>query len=724
MKSVRLLGQRRQAFSPGCVSRMAESAIMLCLALWLLSWCSCSLASDADDESGSAVVVTDSAASGLSPDFDSDQEKLAEIPAAVDVVSSEHYQTSRGAYLEDLLPYVPGLIIQPGQGSEDNKVSVRGSSVQSDEIAGLEILLDGIPINQADGEAFLQDLDLRDVKYAEIYRGADALRFGGVTLGGAVNLITMTGHDAPPLQAWLTAGSFGLFEEGLVSGWSSGPNDVLASLTNHSLDGFRDHTQENSQKLFLSFGCRISAWVENRFYAFYGSLNQNNPSSLTKQAMYADPKQTDPESVAQDWDTHWNYVRLIDRWLLKGSDWQIELAAYYNHRYQLQRQEYDAGTPLGLVAFASDDFGGDITFETHTELFGQRNRLTLGVLPAFEGEEDNSYQNLAGHAGSIISADFTFASNIVVYGENQHYLTKFLSILTGCQFVYVERNYRDRLDVPANGSQTNSEDYRSVNPKLGLLYEWSDHCQAYLNGSRSFQPPSFDESLEAAADGDQLFNRLEAQTAVTIEAGTRGEYSIFSWDLAIYHSWVDHELLDLTNGHGSPLGTVNARHTCHQGIESELETKLAHNLLVRSPNSEKQDRLTAQQTFTWSDFHFAGDPVNGDNRIAGTPVYFYQAEVRYQHPGGFYFAPNVEWSISKYPVDEANTLFADPYALLGVRAGYKSDKGFAVFFEAKNLTNKIYAATVEPVGDARIEGSDSFNPGNGRSFYGGVSWKW
>jgi iron complex outermembrane recepter protein len=68
---------------------------------------------------------------------------------------------------------------------------------------------------------------------------------------------------------------------------------------------------------------------------------------------------------------------------------------------------------------------------------------------------------------------------------------------------------------------------------------------------------------------------------------------------------------------------------------------------------------------------------------------------------GFYVAPNVEWNMVNYPVDEANTLWADPYRVFGVRAGYKSQKGFEVFLEAKNLTNKTYAASVEAIADAR-----------------------
>jgi iron complex outermembrane receptor protein len=151
---------------------------------------------------------------------------------------------------------------------------------QEDDIIGLDILLDGMPLNQGYGEAFLQDLDLRSVKYAEIYRGADALRYGNLTLGGAINLITMTGRDAPRIGTWLTGGSIGLLEAGIVSGWSDGPFDAFLTSSSHFLDGYRDHRQENSQKIFFSLGHQIGRWAENRLYLFWGHLSQNNPSSL------------------------------------------------------------------------------------------------------------------------------------------------------------------------------------------------------------------------------------------------------------------------------------------------------------------------------------------------------------------------------------------------------------------------------------------------------------
>ena len=275
-----------------------------------------------------------------------------------------------------------------------------------------------------------------------------------------------------------------------------------------------------------------------------------------------------------------------------------------------------------------------------------------------------------------------------------------------------------------------------------MAYQWNDKSLVYLNLSRSFQPVSFDESIgvQEGTDGGEVFHSLEPQHAITLELGTRGEAGPVTWDVVLYRSWVHHELLALNNAQGVPLGTVNAEDTIHQGIEAGLEVELAHGLLVKgayadrskdaketqaSRSEAKTDHVVLEQTYNLNDFRFDGDTVYGDHRIAGNPVQAYKAELRYEHPSGVYFGPNVEWNVVKYPVDEANTLFADPYALLGFRAGYRTARGFQVYFEAKNLLDKTYAAYVEPIADARVgDDNDSFSPGLGRGFYGGVSWSW
>src|SRR5258708_11286204 len=273
--------------------------------------------------------------------------------------------------------------------------------------------------------------------------------------------------------------------------------------------------------------------------------------------MLSNPKQTDAESIAQNWGTQWDYFRLADRFLLKGDAWQFQVSAHYNHRDELQRREFDTDNPIGTTHFYSDDFGGDLAFESRADVFGGRNRLTIGLNLTFEAQTDTNYANLDGNIGPLIAADRTFATNLALYFENQHYLTNFFSILAGFQAVYVQRNYRDRLNSPADGNQSNNEDFRGFSPKLGFLYDWNDRCKAYVNVSGSFQPPSFDQSLETAVDGNQLFRRLDAQTAITIEAGTAGGGGPLSRDLALYPSWGMNQVVVVTNGQRVLLRSIN-----------------------------------------------------------------------------------------------------------------------------------------------------------------------
>ena len=40
----------------------------------------------------------------------------------------------------------------------------------------------------------------------------------------------------------------------------------------------------------------------------------------------------------------------------------------------------------------------------------------------------------------------------------------------------------------------------------------------------------------------------------------------------------------------------------------------------------------------WSDFRFTDDRQYGDNRLPIVPKHFYRAELRYDHPAGWFIA--------------------------------------------------------------------------------------
>jgi len=73
----------------------------------------------------------------------------------------------------------------------------------------LERVLYRIILNNADGFGDFEAAELLATKRVEVYKGANALRFGVNSLGGAINLVTRMGEDNRPFELRSEGGSFG-----------------------------------------------------------------------------------------------------------------------------------------------------------------------------------------------------------------------------------------------------------------------------------------------------------------------------------------------------------------------------------------------------------------------------------------------------------------------------------------------------------------------------------
>jgi len=467
--------------------------------------------------------------------------------------------------------------------------------------------------------------------------------------------------------------------------------------------------------------------VENRFYLTLDRTDRNLPGGLTKSEMENVPSQANPLAIAQDWNKGWSYARLADKLSIRTDEIQFDAGAFWFHRDLENRGFFSPDFRQGIEMFYSDNFGGILNFVSRRELFGRRNMLTIGLSPQFEDEHSQNYENLSGHTGATTARGEGISVNVPVYLEDQFHVAPHLSIIAGAQAIFAERHFIDEFLIDADGNQSNRQNFWGFNPKLGTIYEINRQIQGFMNFSPSWQPPSLDNLVEftEGPNSSVVYTPLQPQHAWTIEVGTRGEYSRIQWELSLYRSWLRNELLELNDRFGNDIGTTNVQRSIHQGIEASVEIELLQEIFIPKRGSLSGDQLSFDQSYTLNDFHFDRDPVYGDNRIAGIPIHVYEAQLLYETPLGFYAGPNLQCNLSRYPVDEANTLFADSYVLLGFRAGFRRTNGFSVFIDCRNLTNQRYASSIDVIADARTEPNpEIFHPGDGRSFYGGVSWTW
>ena len=676
--------------------------------------------------------------------------ELSTQPGGTAVVDAEQYKRGRATTLKDALDFAPGIYIQPRFGAEESRISIRGSGLQRTfHGRGLKLMQDDVPLNLAEGGFDMQAVEPLATRYIEVYRGANALEFGATTLGGAVNFISHTGHDSSPLTARFEYGSFESYRGQISSGGVFGAFDYYVSLSHFSQDGFREHSQQNSQRLFANVGYRLSPEWETRVYLTYVQSDSELPGAITKAQLEDDPReaQRNPffapvDVVLSNWKRDFELLRIANKTTWQSGDQRLSLTSFW--AYKVLDHPI-----LFVIDQLSNDFGVNLRYDNTAELFGQKNQLTLGVAPTWGVTQDNRFTNNLGKRGgprepspfgaSAPSDSEQSSLNLDLYAQDRFYFLPQWAFVLGAQVSYASRENEDAFLVTGtNPDHSDKQNWWGFSPKVGVLWDITPKAQAFANVSRSFEPPSFGELVNATGGG---LVQLDAQTATTIEVGTRGRAGRVAWDLAYYYAWLDDELLQFEVAPGLNQ-TVNAGRTIHQGVEAALDIDVLTGIFTRGGESvslpscdgkkavvplaaePKQDRLVVRHVYLWNDFRFDDDAQFGDNQLAGIPEHYYRAELLYEHPRGFYAGANVEWVPRKYNVDFAETLFADSYALLGFKIGWRSERGFSVFLEAKNLTDKKYAATTNVIVDARGLDGQQFFPGDGRSFFGGVEWKW
>ncbi len=618
------------------------------------------------------------------------QEQVNKTPGGADVVGYEDYADKSLASLRDALAFSPGVYLQPRFGQEV-RISIRGSGLsRSFHMRGLTLLQDGVPINLADDNGDFQELDPIFFDHLEVYRGSNALRFGSGTLGGAINGVTPTGVDARGLFLRGDVGAFdsyrGLASYGGVSGDGKGDVDYWAAISADSSDGDRDHAKRDSIRFHGNVGMRFSDAIRTRVYASVNSIDQQLPGSLDYNTAKNDPK---TGSFFRDTQRNIDSIRLQNRTTFDLGSADLNVGIFYNGK----------SLDHPITPFVIDNVSRDKGAYFRLNWLNGPVELTIGGEARFGDTDAKRFQNIDGKRGNLIFDADQKARTMSVYGEARYRPADRWTVIAGGIFSDGMRKQQQTF----NNGPTNDlgkADFSEFSPKVGILFDATDTIQFYGNVSRSAEFPGFSELAQIAT-----FVPVQAQTAWTYEIGTRGDYGMAEWDLSLYRSEIDGELLQFTVGGDIPASTFNADKTIHQGIEAGLTLNFAH-------------WLRLSQIYTYSDFRFDDDAQYGDNRLPVIPKHFYRAELRFGSDA-FHIAPNVEWVPKGAWADYNNTFRTESYALVGLTASAAVAKNAELFVDARNILDE------EAVGDVGAaitanENSVIFYPVERRGIFGGV----
>ncbi len=637
------------------------------------------------------------------------RKRLSETPGAVAVISSEAYANRYALGLNDTVRDVPGVYAQKKFG-EDTRLSIRGSGLgNSSHNRGTLLAQDGVPLNEADGFGDFQLIDPLLARFTEVYKGGNALRFGGALLGGAINFVTPTGKTAGAENLIrVEGGSFGTVRAHGEMARQSGDDDVFIGATLSNSDGWRQQSNASAARLSANIGHSFGEDREVRLYISGADLKQQIAGALTLDQALNSPTKAAAGYISSHYGRNMRNARtsLQTTWRL------TEHTVFEGGVYAAWR---DLDHPIfQVIDQESRNFGAFGRLDWTGEIAGHAADLFTGLSYRVGDLDARQWLNLSGSHGAAQAFSRQNAKALDLFTEGRFFVTPRVAVVAGGTYGTAKRDYQSYklAGVASSFDLTAHRDYDWFAPRLGLLFQIDPESQVFANLTKSVEPPNFSAYSPTASAG---FAAIVPQTAWTGEVGARGRRGALAWDVAVYRAQLTHELLSFVVDADHPASTFNADKTIHQGIEAGLDWRFSK-------------RLRLRQTWAWSDFKFDGDAQYGDATLPVVPENLYRAELKYEHPAGWFVAPSVEWTPKGPYVDYRNKVRTPGYAIASLGTGYTRD-GVTLFLDARNLLDKRYVNTVNALANAAsvsaqtIKSTAAFWPGEGRSVFVGVSGK-
>lgn len=650
-------------------------------------------------------------------------------PGGVSLVDINELHDRNVSSIADFFRYVPGVWAPSQSGNDEAFISSRGSNLDANNFAGsgVKLLQDGLPVTAADGNNHNRMIDPLASSFATVARGGNAFKYGASTLGGAIDFTSPTAHDSPIARLALSGGSFGQFlGRGTVSKVFNDSFDGLLTVEGKEWDGYRAHNKQDRVGIYGNFGWQISDSLVNRTFVSYIKNNQQLPGQLTRAQFEADPYQASTQAVGGNYQLNTETERVANKttWTIDDkSSLDIGFSFENQHLYHpiVDTVHFFPGDTADRFSLLVDSVQQDWGTMARYNLRLDKHDLLLGVNYGTNSDKGGNYTNYSGMRGPMSNQITKQADNVEIFAQDHWHFADKWTLTPALQGVFAHREINNtRLPIPQDanfnvygqgGNATN--DYSGINPSLGLMYDLTQSAGLYGNVSRLYAPPTNYNISDNITAGSNTTN-LKAMEGTSVEIGTRGDQKVGNlnnvmWDLSLYYSWLNNEILSTTPPNGVAVAT-NFNNTIHAGVEGLIGGSFAL-------DGKGAHTVKPMLNFTINHFKFDNDPTYANNALPAAPDYFLKGETMYHHASGYFIGPTFD-VVGRRWGDYANTYKVDSYGLLGMRTGW-SNKHYKVFLEGRNLLDTKYVANTNIMNSATAT-SAMLNAGAPLSFYGGI----
>jgi iron complex outermembrane recepter protein len=635
-----------------------------------------------------------------------------EAPGATTVVGQEVLQEApRAISAAETLKLVPGVNVDDQLNSEKVHLSIRGIGILSEYgIRGIQVLLDGIPLNDPSGFApDLYDVDWDNVERVEVIRGPSGAFYGGGSSGGVINIITKSGRDDGAASGLALEGGSYAFVKGIgeVAG-STKTTDWRLFASRGAADNYREHSAFNSTNLSGKLRWAPSADFQLNAMVLGTSYFQENPEGLPWDVASTDPQAANPDSdkFNEFQQTRRLTAAVSGTWATtKNQDLSFSL---YGRWYT-----YQEAFPSAVQKNDISNPGATLQYAFHLGSGTVKNHLIFGADGAWQSIDQTKHPNMGGAIeGPELLADQTVNQDGVgLYAMDRIEFGPKWSAFLNVRYDDIHNKLTDHLKlggVSLSGSRT----FSKTTGRVGVQWNPTPDVGLYATWGQGFLPPNTQELIANPVTQGGFNQLITPATSTGEELGARGRVGdVFVYDVAGFYLTTsnDFERYRVTS---RPLETFyrNAGDSRRYGLETAFGWFPVKGLAIRGTYT--------YNNFTYTDYYtYIQQADYSGNYMPNSPKNQGYLDVAYTTDSGWTFDASGKF-MSMWYVDASNVPTAPGYNLMNLQARYRHDFGTvrAEFqFSVQNLFDKHYIAFTEPDPDG-----NSYQPAAGRQIFFGV----
>jgi iron complex outermembrane recepter protein len=621
--------------------------------------------------------------------------KLKEIPAAINYVGKSNLERYSPTSIVQAVNSTPGVRMEersPGS----YRFNIRGSSLRSPfGVRNVKVYYNDIPITDPGGHTYLNQLGYYNFNSIEIIKGPGSSLYGAGT-GGVLLIESLSGNEQTGILSEYATGSYKL--QNVYGSITTRKNDDISKIgyQHQQNDGYRNHSalKRNVFSWNGLYRVREKAVLKTTF--LYGDLFYETPGALTRAEYDANPKASRPGNAFFP-SAEASRASITQHMFIAGLAYDQPLSSKWTNKSVAYGMFTELRNPSVQNYGRSSEphVGGRTTFQFNQPMNNGRFSFDAGAELQQGFTNVAIFKNVGGNADTLQTSDEINNRQAMFFSQAVMDIKQW-TITAGASLNYLK--VRLERFVPASLGKQASDFSNQVAPRLSVARRFNE-LTLYSSIAKGFSPPTTAELLPT---GGSINLNLDAENGINYDVGLKG--TVFR-DLFLDVNAFTFELKNTivqrrTAGGGDYF--VNAGATMQYGVETYLSYPLFQNAMQRS-------LLWLSHTF----HHFKYDQFKQlSNDYSGN---FLPGDAKHTISTGFDFLMRngllgtVSYYYSgKIPLNDANSAFADPYHLVGVKAGYQT-------FIRSRLRAKVFAG-VDNLLDQKYSLGNDINGFGGRYY--------